>query len=45
MLNGYRYLYGLHKNKRHYSNIAKDIEKRSDTLNYELGRPLPKRKK
>ena len=25
-----------------YSDIVKDIETRFDTLNYELGRPLPK---
>ena len=28
-----------------YKNIAKNVETRSDTSNYELDRPLPKRKK
>ena len=28
-----------------YSDIAKDVETRFDTLNYELERPLPKGKK
>ena len=27
-----------------YENIAKDVETIFDTLNYELSRPLPKRK-
>ena len=27
-----------------YSHIAKDVEARFDTSNYELDRPLPKRK-
>ena len=27
-----------------YSDIAKDVETRSDTLNYELDGPLPRRK-
>ena len=27
-----------------YSDIAKDVEKRCDTLNYKLDRPLPKEK-
>ena len=30
------------KTKDMYANIAKDVEKRSDTTNYELERPLPK---
>ena len=40
MLNGYRQLYSLHKNRRYIQDIATDVEKRFDTPNHELGRPL-----
>ena len=30
------------KTKHIYSDIAKDVETRFDTSNYELGKPLPK---
>ena len=32
------------KTERFYSDIAKDVETRFDTSNYELGRPLHKQK-
>ena len=35
---GYRWLYSLHKNKDIYSDIAKDVQTRFDTCNYELDR-------
>ena len=44
MLHGYRQLYNLHKTEDIYVYIAKDVEIRSDTLNYELERPLPRGK-
>ena len=44
MLHGYRQLYYLHKTEDIYVYIAKDVEIRSDTLNYELERPLPRGK-
>ena len=40
MLHGYRLHYSLHINK----GIAKDVETKFDTSNYELERPLPKEK-
>ena len=45
MLYGYRQFQSLPKTEDIYSDIAKDLEKRPDTSNYELERPLPKRKK
>ena len=47
MLHGYTQLYGLHKNRTHLrmKDIAKDVEKRYDTSNCELERPLPREKK
>ena len=44
MLYWYWQFYCLHKNEWYYKDIAKDVEKRFDTLNYELERPLPKEK-
>ena len=45
MLHGYRQLYSLYKNRRHKNvNIAKDVETRFDTSNYELDIPLSKGK-
>ena len=44
MSHGYRLLYSLHKNERHFIEIAKEVETRFDTSDYELNRPLPKRK-
>ena len=35
---GYRWLYSLYKNKDIYSDIAKDVQTRFDTCNYELDR-------
>ena len=45
MLHRYRQLYRLHRIESIYVNIAKDVEASFDTSNYELERPLPKRKK
>ena len=42
MLHGYRELHSIHKNRRHLSEIAKDVEARFDTLNYELRILLPR---
>ena len=39
----YRQFHCIHKDDI-YKDIAKDVETRSDTSNYELDRPLPKRK-
>ena len=44
MLHGYRQLYNLYKTEDIYVYIAKDVEIMSDTLNYELERPLPRGK-
>ena len=44
MLNGRRQLYSLRKSRRHFIDIAKDVEARFDTLNCELDRPMPKGK-
>ena len=45
MLHGYRQLYSLYKNRRHKNvDIAKDVETRFDTSNYELDIPLSKGK-
>ena len=44
MLHGYRQLYSLHNTKYIYLVIAKDIETRFKTSNYELKRPLPRGK-
>ena len=44
MLHGYRQLYSLHKKEGIYSGIAKDVETRFDTSNYQLDRPLRKGK-
>ena len=44
MLHGYRQLYNLYKTEDICVYIAKDVEIMSDTLNYELGRPLPRGK-
>ena len=44
MLYGYRQFYSLPKTEDIYSDIAEDVEKKPDTSNYELERPLPKRK-
>ena len=45
MLHGYTQLYSLHKNQKNiYLDIAKDVETRFDTSNYELERSLPKAK-
>ena len=41
-LHQFRQLYSLHKNRRHYTDIAKDVEAKFDTSNYELDRPLRK---
>ena len=40
MLHGYRQFYSLHKNRNTYVDIAKDVETRFDTSNYNLERPL-----
>ena len=45
MLYGYRQLHCSCKTDDVYKDIAKDVETRFDTLNYELDRPLPKEKK
>ena len=46
MLHGHRQFHSLNENKRDiYSDISKDVETRLDTPNYELDKPLPKRKK
>ena len=44
MLYGYRQLHCSCKTDDVYKGIAKDVETRFDTLNYELDRPLPKEK-
>ena len=44
MLHGDRQLYSLHNTKYIYLVIAKDIETRFNTSNYELKRPLPRGK-
>ena len=43
MLQGYKQLCSVHKNRREdiYVEITKDVEKKFDTLNYKLERPLP----
>ena len=46
MLHGHRQYHSLNENKTDiYSDISKDVETRLDTSNYELDKPLPKRKK
>ena len=48
MLYGYRYGYSFIINIKaegFYKDIAEDVEKKFDTSNYELNRPLPKGKK
>ena len=44
MLYGYKKFHYIHKTDDIYKDIAKDIEIRFDTSNYELDRPLPKGK-
>ena len=45
MLHGYRQLYSLYKNRRYKNvDIAKDVETRFDTSNYELDIPFLKEK-
>ena len=42
----YRYIYIVYiKTDDIYNDIAEDVETRFDTSNYELDRPLPKKKK
>ena len=43
MLQGYKQLCSVHKNRREdiYVETTKDVEKKFDTLNYKLERPLP----
>ena len=36
MVHGYRQLYSLYKNRRHYTDTTKDIEARFDTPNCKL---------
>ena len=45
ILHGYGQLHSLHKNRRIYSDNAKDVETRFDTSSYELYRPFYKGKK
>ena len=44
MSNEYRQLCSLNKTKDIHSDLAKHFETRHDTSNYELNRPLSKRK-
>ena len=41
---GYRQFHCIHKADDIYEGIAEDVETRFKTSNYELDRPLPKRK-
>ena len=45
MLRRYRQFHCLHKSGQYFKDIAEDAETRFDASNYELDRPLPKRKK
>ena len=38
----YRQFHCIHKNRRYYKDLAEDAERRFDTSNYELNRPLLK---
>ena len=40
-LYGYRQFHCPCKNRRYYKDIAEDVEKRFDTSNFEINRPLP----
>ena len=40
ILYGYRQLYSVYKTRRHLHRHSKDVERRLDTLNDELGRSL-----
>ena len=42
ILYGYNQLYSLYKTEDIYADIVKDVEKRFDTSNYKLDRPLLK---
>ena len=44
MWHGYRWIYIQHKTEDSYVDIAKYVETRFDTSNYELERPLPRGK-
>ena len=44
LLYGYREFYCIHKKDNISKDIAEDVEPRFDTSNYELDRPLLKRK-
>ena len=45
MLHGYRQFHCIDINRWIYKDIVEDVQTRFDTSNYELNRPLPKRKK
>ena len=45
MLLGYRQFHCIDINRWIYKDIAEDVQTRFDTSDYELNRPLPKRKK
>ena len=44
LLNGYRQLHCSCENRWYLQNIAEDVERRFDTSNFEVDRPLPKGK-